>query len=94
MPRVGLWLMRVAVEVMLTVIRRWEDKHADHSDHRMRELNQGLWQASQSLRQVLAGQFTPMRRQSHVWDLRTGSSGERYTRELLSGVPGQSRHSE
>lgn len=83
MPRTTLKAMRLAVEFMLTHITAWEDKHADHTDYRMRHLSTGLWQASQSMREILDGQFEPMRRQA-PWNLpQSAVLGDRYTDEVL-----------
>jgi hypothetical protein len=88
MPRLKLRVMRTVVEAMLTVIQRWEDKHADHTDYRMRELNGGLWQASQSMKAIIEGDFQPMLRQARLKDLpHPGEVGNRYAAELLSNVP-------
>ena len=58
MPSLLVWLMRIAVGAMLTIVRCWEDRHAEQGDHRMTALNSGLWQADQSLRQIAVGDFT------------------------------------
>lgn len=68
MPRLVTGAMRLTIKGMLTLIRRWEDKHADHTDYRMRHLTTGLWQASQSLRDIRTGRIEPMQRQSS-WDM-------------------------
>lgn len=90
MPWPVLWALRTVVEAMLTIVQRWEDKHLDpkHPDCRMTELNTGLWQASQSMGQILRGDEQPMLRQTRLRDLpQVYALGETYTRELLGEVP-------
>lgn len=62
MPTIMLRVMRLLVEAMLTRISKWEDQHADDRDYRMRALNGGLYQASQSMREILDGEYNPMRK--------------------------------
>lgn len=66
MPRTTLMLMRFVTQLMLTRIARWEDRHARPEDYRMSELNSGLWQASDSMRAILQGEFNAMRKNDHV----------------------------
>jgi hypothetical protein len=95
MPLPVLKAMRGAVRLMLAVVRRWEDKNADPGDYRMAMLNDGLWQASDAMRQVIAGEFQPMWRQEMLRQapLRELPQvvpqvlGEEYTRELLREAP-------
>ena len=64
MPRLMVWWLHVTIEAMRTLVRYWEDKHADHADYRMTHLSAGLHEASTSLREISAGHFDPTRRQA------------------------------
>jgi hypothetical protein len=89
MPRPMLRAMRLVVEAVLTTIQRWEDKHADpdRPDYRMSQMNAGLWQASQSMKEIIEGDFQPMLRQTRLRDLpEAGVLGEAYHRELLGSA--------
>lgn len=87
MPRLMVWWLHVTIEAMRTLVRYWEDKHADHADYRMTHLSAGLHEASTSLREISAGHFDPTRRQAR-WAVRESQApGDRYARELLQDVP-------
>ncbi len=98
MPRFTLRVMRFSLERMLTRLSRWEDKHADERDYRMTHLNTGLWQASQSIREILDGEFTPgLHEQPYESGLPVGKAwmpdpedskaGHHYAAELFQNVP-------
>lgn len=96
MPRITLKTMRFLVEFMLTRIQAWEDRHASVDDYRMGHLTTGLWQASQSMKEILAGEFIAgyrnggSRAVGKAW--RTDQPlGEHFETELLGRVPGQQR---
>lgn len=92
MPRYQLRFMRFLVERMLTKVTAWEDWHADGRDYRMSYLSSGLWQASQSMRQILDGEFNPMRKYEGLgtvgkaW-MTDQQLGDHYTAELFGTVP-------
>ena len=92
MPRPVLRILRLTVRSLLTVVQWWEDRHGDHTDYRMRELNTGLWQASQSLKAIAEGDFQPMLRQTSLRRLaevmpERAKVSNRYARELFSDTP-------
>lgn len=90
MPNLTLKVFRSAVEFMLTRIQAWEDKNIDpdRPDYRMQELNTGLWQASQSMKAIVEGDFRPTLHQIPLNELpQAAVLGMRYTEELLSGIP-------
>lgn len=88
MPKLTLRMMRFAVEFMLTRIARWEDQHADAKDYQMRSLNGSLWQASQSLKELIDGKFRPMTAQARLVGMPLNEvRAERYAAELLSNAP-------
>jgi len=90
MPRPLLYALHITVSAMLAVIRRWEDKHAkhaNHADYRMTDLNAGLWQAEQRLREIRTGHFEPMAHQNHWVVPQSTVLGKRYAEELLGGAP-------
>ena len=93
MPRTTLFLMRFLVERMLTRISKWEDRHTseDHQDYRMAYLNSGLWQASQSMRELLHDEYNPMRKHEvgtvgKPW-LTDQQLGEHYAAEMFNRHP-------
>ena len=73
-------------------IRRWEDRHADVEDYRMGHMTGGLFQAAQSMREILDGVRNPMYGNGQVgtvgkaW-MTDQKVGERYVAELFSNVP-------
>lgn len=71
MPDWKLRLLRWLTNAMLAVIRRWEDRHADPKDYRMGRATTGLWQASQSFKEILNGEYRPPR------DMPVGGQDER-----------------
>lgn len=88
MPRPVLRVLRSTVEASLTTVQWWEDRHADQVDYRMSDLISGLWQASQSLKAIIEGEFQPMMRQARLESPpQAVVLGDRYTKELLDGVP-------
>lgn len=92
MPHIKLKVMRFLVERMMTWISDWEDQHADDRDYRMRALNGGLFQSSQSLREILDGEYNPMRKHEGLGTVgkawRTEQRmGEEYVSELLRDAP-------
>lgn len=88
MPRILLRALYLLTQAMLTVIRVWEDRNADGADdYRMRRLTTGLWQASQSLRQIRDGEFEPMQRQL-TWRVpRSTRLAKRYVDEMFRDTP-------
>jgi hypothetical protein len=66
MPRITLKFMRFVIERLLTRIATWEDQHGNELDYRMKYLNSGLHQASQSLREIIDGEFNPMRKNEQI----------------------------
>lgn len=92
MPRYKLRIMRSLAERMLTWISTWEDRHGNEHDYRMAHLNSGLWQASQSLREILDNEFNPMRKHEGVktvgkpW-VTEKQMGEHYATEMFSRAP-------
>lgn len=83
--------MRRIVERMLTIVQRWEDKHEGHTDYRIDHLRTGLWQASDSMRQMLQGEFHSGYKQQTLfgkdgWD-RSSVAGDHYAVTLLRNAP-------
>lgn len=91
MPILAMKAMRLTVDALLSLIERWEDRHADPDnpiEWRMSELTAGLWQASQSLKALIEGDYPPQMRPSRLNDLpEAGALGEAYARELLGDAP-------
>lgn len=92
MPRPVLRVLRSVVTSVLTIVQWWEDRNADHTDYRMRELNTGLWQAALSLKAILEGDFQPMLRQTSLRSLpetmpKRARVSDRYERELFADAP-------
>lgn len=83
--------MRRTVERMLTIVQRWEDKNPGHTDYRIDHLHTGLWQASDSIRQILEGEFNSGYKQEAVpnkdeWG-KTSRMGDRWAAEMLRDQP-------
>jgi hypothetical protein len=89
MPIVRLRAMRFVVERMLATLQQWEDQHANVADYRFSELNTGLWQASQSMKAIITGDFRPLRERARQVEVLPVSVGASYADELLSGIPRQ-----
>lgn len=90
MPSRTMKAMRFVVEAMLTIVQRWEDKHGDpdRPDYRLSQLATGLWQASQSMKDIIEGDFQPMLRQARLRDLPEAMVlGKEYHEELLRQAP-------
>lgn len=92
MPRTTLKLMRFATEFMLTRIARWEDKYVDerHLDYQLDQVNNGLWQASQSMKAIIEGDFLPTEEEARLteeWLPRAAVAGSWYAKELFSETP-------
>lgn len=80
--------LRFGVETMLTAVQRAEDHHPD--DYRLSDLRTGLWQASQALKELIAGDFDSHRKRAHIAAQPSRQAlPERYAAELIpdSSVP-------
>lgn len=92
MPRWKLHTMRWLTNVMLDVVGRWEDKHANRDDYRMREATGGLWQASQAFKAILDGDFNELRPIAEQMEAEAGEGevkrilGEKYVAELIENA--------
>lgn len=90
MPRTTLKLMRFVVEFLMTAIAWWEDHHAgpNHDeDYRMTHLNTGLWQASDSIKQILDGEFVPLQQGARLVEMPEVELGQHYVAQYISSVP-------
>lgn len=86
-----LKVMRRITERMLTIVQRWEDKHEEHLDYRMDHLNDGLFQASKAMRQILDGEFNAGYSEQELtrmdsWGL-TSAAGDRWAAGMLGNEP-------
>lgn len=83
--------MRRTVERMLTIVQRWEDKHKNHTDYRVDHLRAGLWQASDSMKKMLEGEFNSGYKQEMIPDEddwgKASSAGDHYAVTLLRNEP-------
>ncbi len=91
MPRPVLKGMRLTIRILDAMARRWEDRNDGPTDYRMSQVTGSLWQASQSLKEIIDGDYRPGHKA--VWLFATVPVpvpvpiSERYVSELLADAP-------
>jgi hypothetical protein len=86
MPRTRMKLMRVILEGMMALVRRWEKRYDNPTDYRPGEVHGGLHQASQSLKAMIENDdYRPRLHHIRLKDLpQVPGLSETYVSEMLA----------